>query len=308
MTQKKSLPFAKKKNAPKKTMSSSKKKKPPHQTQVNYVVSDSSLTVNYSKSDHGRISFHTKSFQKGTSEYDSIKKAISEGKLSSIPRLASEKENKVKEYTASFKEKFISFENGGIKIDGTSIGDSLSKRILAYAEQGLPYMDLVNFWRNLQLNPSYRAVQGLFRFLEANHFPLTKNGFFIAYKGVTADFKDCRTQTFDNSPGKIVKMHRNQVNEDPEVTCSYGLHAASFSYAHGQYGSGTNKVIEVLINPKDVVAVPTDYNDAKMRVCEYKVIGVSAGEIKETRSDINDSSFEDDEEEIDDDDDGERGW
>lgn len=31
-------------------------------------------------------------------------------------------------------------------------------------------------------------------------------------------------------------------------------------------------IVEVLINPKNVIAVPRDYNAQKMRVCEYKVI------------------------------------
>jgi len=31
-------------------------------------------------------------------------------------------------------------------------------------------------------------------------------------------------------------------------------------------------VVKVLVNPEDVVSIPTDYNDAKMRTCKYVVI------------------------------------
>lgn len=34
-------------------------------------------------------------------------------------------------------------------------------------------------------------------------------------------------------------------------------------------------LLEVKIHPKDVVAIPTDYNQQKMRVCEYTVLAVN---------------------------------
>jgi Ran GTPase-activating protein (RanGAP) involved in mRNA processing and transport len=37
-------------------------------------------------------------------------------------------------------------------------------------------------------------------------------------------------------------------------------------------------MLEVKVNPRDVVAVPVDYNNAKMRVCEYVVLSVVTNE------------------------------
>jgi hypothetical protein len=34
----------------------------------------------------------------------------------------------------------------------------------------------------------------------------------------------------------------------------------------------------VAVDPKDVVAVPTDYDNAKMRVCRYTIVGEVAKE------------------------------
>jgi len=45
---------------------------------------------------------------------------------------------------------------------------------------------------------------------------------------------------------------------------------AAFSYAHDQYSNGN--LIEVKVNPMNVVAVPEDHNNEKMRVCEYEVL------------------------------------
>lgn len=67
-------------------------------------------------------------------------------------------------------------------------------------------------------------------------------------------------------------MPRNQVNEDSSQTCSYGLHVANFEYATNFYSDGV--MLECEVNPADVVSIPTDYNQSKMRVCRYKVLGI----------------------------------
>jgi hypothetical protein len=82
---------------------------------------------------------------------------------------------------------------------------------------------------------------------------------------------DCASNTFDNSPGKTVTMPRNQVDEDDQRTCSAGLHVCSKSYI-GHFGSGSDRIVSVKVHPRDVVSIPVDYNDAKMRTCGYVVL------------------------------------
>jgi hypothetical protein len=65
-------------------------------------------------------------------------------------------------------------------------------------------------------------------------------------------------------------MDRKDCDPDRKNACSRGLHVAAFSYAHDQYSNGN--LIEVKVNPRDVVAVPEDHNNEKMRVCEYEVL------------------------------------
>jgi hypothetical protein len=74
----------------------------------------------------------------------------------------------------------------------------------------------------------------------------------------------------DNSVGMIVEMERNRVDDDKNVTCSTGLHFCGMSYL--SHFGGARTVI-VKINPRDVVSIPTDYNEAKGRACRYEVIG-----------------------------------
>ena len=202
-----------------------------------------------------------------------------------------------------------------VKGDVVYVGDealpySLSMRILDFAKNNLPVEPLLRFWANLNLNPSYRSVQQLHDFLEKNNHPLTVDGCFLAYRRVSDDFKDFYTNKVDNSIGAEVSMPRNRVNEDPTQTCSYGLHVANYEYACNFYHSGSGRLVAVKVNPKDVVAVPTDYNQAKMRVCAFTVLEEIKAEYKKSplygaSADYNeeDEEYEDDYDEEDDEED-----
>lgn len=159
-----------------------------------------------------------------------------------------------------------------MKMDKSEIPDAIAKKIIAFHDEGLPYQPLINFWINLRRNPSKASIEQLFGFLESNHHPITPDGKFIAYKKVTklpdGRHVDGYTRKLPNEVGDIVQMNRDNVDPDPNRTCSTGLHVASWEYAQGYPG---NVLVEVEVHPKDVVAVPRDYNNQKMRTCEYKV-------------------------------------
>ncbi len=206
--------------------------------------------------------------------FQKIMSCIKEGRWNDLPALM-DPSTQLKVYSNGR----MKLENGQVTINGKKVSSRLNARIISLMEDEQPFDVLVNFQERLEQCPSNRVLNQLFDFLEANHFPLHPDGRFLAYKGVRSDYKDIHSGTFDNSPGQRPSVPRNQVDENPEQTCSYGLHVASHAYAHSF--SNNQKVIEVLVDPKDVVAVPTDHNNAKMRVCEYLVIGDSKGERSE---------------------------
>lgn len=70
--------------------------------------------------------------------------------------------------------------------------------------------------------------------------------------------------------GKPVSMPREECDNDPNVSCSVGLHQRSKSY--GNYFGETTLVC--LVSPYNVVAIPEGESN-KMRVCEYLPIGVA---------------------------------
>lgn len=164
----------------------------------------------------------------------------------------------------------VEINNNQVMYKGTLYSNDLTMRILDQMRAGVKPDILVNFMNNVMQNPSYQSANELFKFLKACSLPLTKDGFFLAYKRVSSDYTDCHTRTIDNSVGQIVSMSRVDVNDNRNETCSSGLHFCSKSYL-GHFGG--DHVMVLKINPKDVVSIPSDYNDAKGRCCEYEVIG-----------------------------------
>ena len=231
-------------------------------TQISYIITDNNITVNYSGQTH--------IVSRKDKLANQLIEAVKNKDMEQIPKLVS-----IAKRVEEFGKGNFTIQNDRIFVSGVAIPDLLSRKIIQFMSDGLPFEPLVKFANNLLKNPSYRAVNELFQFLEKNDHPITANGNIICYKKVTSDFKDGYTKTFDNSPGTVVEVPRNQVDEDSSKTCSYGLHIANWHYAKNVYSAGDNDImLEVEVNPADVVAVPADYNQSKIRVCAYKVLGI----------------------------------
>lgn len=183
----------------------------------------------------------------------------------------------------------ISYDGRDLMFNGERIHNAISDRLNFLWSRGLKYQPLLKFLDNLMDNPSFRAVNETYGFLEACNLPITDDGHFLAYKMVRHDYSDIYTGTMDNSVGKVVEVPRNKVDEDSNRTCSYGLHCCSKEYLFSGYGSwnsgGVDRILIVKVNPRDVVAVPSDYNNSKMRVSRYEVVG------ELTRDDLNLDEF-----------------
>lgn len=180
------------------------------------------------------------------------------------------------------KKVVLNYGKGNVSVQGETLywkgkelHTGLAVRMITMLQEGFPIEPMVNFMENLYQNPSHRAVTELYGFLEKNNLPITPDGHFLAYKKVRANYLDVHSGTMDNSVGQVVEMERHEVNDNKDVTCSTGLHFCGQSYLN--HFSGERTVI-VKINPRDVVSIPTDYNEAKGRACRYEVIGEIGGE------------------------------
>jgi hypothetical protein len=206
--------------------------------------------------------------------------------------------------------------DGNMYLKGTKtpISEYLTRQLLDYIKNDISVDGLIKFWQRLLLNPDNRVQEQLYGFLENNGHPITPGGYFLAYKSVNVKRKfDKETgeqivsRTYDEDTGELleetytqdmefVPMHngahgmkikvgepitmpREECDSDPNRTCSAGLHVGNMDYV-GTFGSGASVILECLISPTDVVAVPTDYNNTKMRTCKYYPIAITNGENK----------------------------
>jgi hypothetical protein len=182
--------------------------------------------------------------------------------------------------TKSFKKwskgDLVLEENSKILYQGRRISSTLETRLVDMILEGKPetaIQPFVNFLEKLYQNPSKTAVEELYLFLEACNLPIVPNGNFLAYKKVRDSYKDIHSDSFDNSIGQSPSMPRNAVNENRHETCSDGLHCCSFEYLKNfGHRDDLDRVVIVSVNPKDVVTVPADYDNQKMRVSTYTVV------------------------------------
>ena len=171
----------------------------------------------------------------------------------------------------------ITIEDETVYANGVELHNALTRRILQLHRNGKSFDRIGNFLVKLENNPSFNSRGQLYRFLEANDLPLAEDGSFLAYKYVGSDYMDKYSGEYRNMIGDSPAMERSQVNDDPTVTCSNGLHVCSEEYIRSQFSSSNYKIMIVSVDPADVVAVPHDYQDSKMRTCKYTVVGEHDG-------------------------------
>ena len=178
----------------------------------------------------------------------------------------------VKRAIEAFGKGLVTYANGVVSYKGKPIESYLTKKIIQLQREGFTIKPLLAFLENLMENPSYRARQELYGFLEFGMLPITEDGYFIAYKKVGENYMDLWSGDFDNSVGAICEMPREDVDDDSNNTCSAGLHFASRSYMSSYGARPSNKVMAIKINPRDVVSIPAAYDNTKGRCCRYEVL------------------------------------
>lgn len=223
-------------------------------------------------------------FQKNKSVFKSLLKRIKSNNVQWII----DNFNKIKSDIELKSSNNFSIHEGKVVLKNTIIPvpEIVLKKLEELEKDSKSIVPLLKFWKKLSENPSEDSRRDLYSFMQANNIPITEEGDIVTEKGVRqkseglpGELVDCRTETFDNSIGAHVTMKREDVDPDRNQTCSTGLHVGAPDYVRQHYSDDI--IVECLVNPKDVVTVPTDYKNTKMRVCAYRVAGYS---VKTTRS------------------------
>lgn len=203
----------------------------------------------------------------------------------------------------------VSVANGTVFFDGDPVDSTLTRQILRFVEEDSDFMPLVNFFEKVQQNPNEHSREQLYRWLNDRDFSIAPDGDFLAYKGVQSGENgvwvsvhsgtaivdgEIVTGNIPNPIGSVIEMPRSEVQHDPSVACHTGLHAGTWDYASGF----ARTVLLVKINPRDVVSVPTDARDQKLRVCRYTVVEKVTSPYSEALVDLaadDDVEYDDDE-------------
>jgi hypothetical protein len=227
---------------------------------IPHILTEQSLTVVIEGKAHTMTNDHP--------AWQQAKQALSDQDWGRLENLF-DVESAVQDYLDDEAE--IEVKDGAVSYKGEVVHNQVVDRILDFMRQNLPYQPLVKFLGKLMENPSRRATDELYSFLEHKNMPLTPEGNFLAYKGVNMDFTDKYSGKFDNSVGNVLEMRRNGVCDDLNKGCSAGFHAGSYEYAKGWAGGGGHLMV-VEIDPADVVSVPLDCECQKLRTSKYKVV------------------------------------
>lgn len=179
----------------------------------------------------------------------------------------------------------VSVDGKQVYFDGDPLRGELSEVIRdMFTEGNTNFAPLVNFLEKAKTNPSLKSIDDLYRWIRNGDLLIDPEGYLVAYKGVKVDRDGTSlsissgtalvngekiTGCIPNRPGDIISMPRSEVNDNELVACSTGLHAGTFSYA-SSFAQG--RLLLVKINPRDVVSVPADSNDQKIRCSRYTVL------------------------------------
>lgn len=190
----------------------------------------------------------------------------------------------------------ISWNGSEVLFDGDPIHSVLADQLGRAIQDGNSenYTALAKFWEKLESNPTAHSREQAYDFLATHAFQITPDGDVVGYKGVsgssvegvyhstaTSRVKGVPSAFVNGKPvpelskvpqrvGDVVTMPRSEVVHDPNLSCHRGLHVATKSYAKS-YGT----VMEVHVNPRDIVSVPTADSGAKVRVCRYRVARIA---------------------------------
>jgi len=175
----------------------------------------------------------------------------------------------------------IKVVNGKLFYRGVEVKDNLAKIILDFVKSGDPTAALPfqMFLANCRANPDPQLVETIYDWCVKGNLPITPDGELIAWKIVDRNYQSKhagKRGKLDHSIGAVVTEPREECDPNRNQTCSTGIHFASVEYIEkGHYGSisGGDRIVAVVINPRDITAIPTDYNLSKGRCCELRVVG-----------------------------------
>lgn len=183
----------------------------------------------------------------------------------------------------------LTFDLHHLYLDGLKVSGALGTHIKARLQSAdQDWLRFARFLINLDENPSSRAQQAVWRWVEKNGLTITEDGWFLGYKAVENDgfSKSAGPNNYidgvlygepDESVrvpheiGSVISKKRSDVDDTPGGGCSVGLHVGTLTYAT----KFAPRLMTVAVNPRDVVSAPDSNLEYKIRVCQYEVVSMA---------------------------------
>lgn len=285
---------------------------------LSYTISEQAVTVLLTDGLHTVANDHPK--------YQELITALKAHDEAEVTRLI-DLTKPIKDFVQLGEDPEFTVNAGAVMYQGEPFGEAVSTKVLRMIDAGAEPQPLFNCLRKLRANPSRVAQEEALLFMLANNCLIHEDGDFIAFKGLRGDFMDVHSGTVPNKPAAlldaterttypmaqlgqeqnvtvavegervVVTMPRYKVDDDRTRTCSFGLHVGALDFAKG-FSQG--RVVSVKFNPADIVSVPRDASDQKVRVCRYVILNEIEGEWQHREVYSNDDLGLDDEEDTDD--------
>ncbi len=234
---------------------------------VPYRISDKTITIVVDRQVH--------TVQRSAANADALIAELAKGEfadLEVIKAMAS-----VKNYIVYLSQGRISLTDSGIQFMGELVNSYMTERIMRHHAEGVDVSPMLAFMDRVMNHPILGIQQDIYKWCEKGDMPFTAEGHIIAYKKVREDYRSYHSSpdgTHLHHPiGGYVEMERSAVDPRRDNTCSTGLHFCSYDYLNAYQGANTGRILILSIDPQDVIAIPTDYNQTKGRACRYRIIG-----------------------------------
>lgn len=226
---------------------------------VNHINTPRSFTLLFEENGEHK----SRTFQANTDEFVEAQEIIKTG---DFPRLI--EVLTAAKITKVSKGKATVTTTGKVVLNNEELPHALSERMKMMAKSGTDVEPLELFWKRLKKNPSENSRNQLFRFVENNGVTILEDGRFLLYKGLRDDLKSIHDGKTQHAVGEYTSIPRSQCDDNPNAACSSGLHVAPYKHALSIYGGSGRKMVEMIVDPEDVVSVPS-HDREKMRVCRY---------------------------------------
>ena len=234
---------------------------------VPYRISDKTITIVVDRQVH--------TVQRSAANANALIDELAKGEsadLEVIKAMAS-----VKNYIVYLSQGRISLTDSGIQFMGELVNSYMTERIMRHHAEGVDVAPMLAFMDRVMNHPILGIQQDIYKWCEKGDMPFTAEGHIIAYKKVREDYRSYHSSpdgTHLHHPiGGYVEMERSAVDPRRDYTCSTGLHFCSYDYLNAYQGANTGRILILSIDPQDIIAIPTDYNQTKGRACRYRIIG-----------------------------------